>query len=176
MNKVLKKLLGICTIAMLVVVVVMVVQIIKAVLHNDEPASDAGKSIVIDEPAGTEASEKVEKTKIGFVDGRDYDVDGIRNDQDNCPFVVNPIVSGIGQPDRDHDGVGDACDLCVESGSPLFSGATPGTAEWNGCPSTADADTNVGSCVRADCDFGCWKSDHALAGLCDGDMCVCVPS
>ncbi len=140
------------------------------VVLSGEEDGDVSKSVVIDEPAGTKiASQPEEVTEChsyhdcndGFACHRgqcekavmmiqtqcypgaiplDLDCDAVVDQVDNCPFVANTIVPGIGQPDRDHDGVGDACDLCVEPGSPSFSGATPGTAEWNGCPpSTVDA-------------------------------------
>ena len=66
----------------------------------------------------------------------DYDCDGISAaDGDNCPTVSNPIVGGIGQPDSDHDGVGDACDYCPEDMGPRAN---------NGCPmSDADADADA---------------------------------
>lgn len=37
---------------------------------------------------------------------RDWDEDGIPDDQDNCPWHANPQ-----QSDCDNDGVGDACDM-----------------------------------------------------------------
>jgi hypothetical protein len=42
----------------------------------------------------------------------DYDADGVSDALDNCPTVSNPpVVAGrTAQADRDHDGLGDACD------------------------------------------------------------------
>ncbi len=40
----------------------------------------------------------------------DSDGDGVNNNQDNCPFVNNPL-----QEDLDNDGVGDVCDMCPGS-------------------------------------------------------------
>ena len=37
----------------------------------------------------------------------DFDLDGIPNQQDNCPCIYNP-----NQQDMDHDGIGDPCDNC----------------------------------------------------------------
>lgn len=39
----------------------------------------------------------------------DFDGDGVPNDQDNCPTIVNPD-----QDDHDGDGVGDECDNCAD--------------------------------------------------------------
>lgn len=46
--------------------------------------------------------------------GGDTDGDGICNDIDNCPNVVNPD-----QLDTDGDGIGDACDNCPKVPNPL---------------------------------------------------------
>ena len=43
----------------------------------------------------------------------DYDDDGVLNDDDNCPTVINP-----NQKDIDSDGVGDVCDNCVYVANP----------------------------------------------------------
>jgi hypothetical protein len=43
----------------------------------------------------------------------DVDLDGVLNDQDNCPLSRNPD-----QADSDGDGVGDACDNCPENSNP----------------------------------------------------------
>jgi hypothetical protein len=42
----------------------------------------------------------------------DCDGDGILNDADNCPNILNPT-----QADRDRDGFGDACDFCPDYAS-----------------------------------------------------------
>jgi large repetitive protein len=49
----------------------------------------------------------------------DEDGDGVRNADDNCPTVFNPVrpLDQGTQADADDDGIGDACDLC-----PLSSG------------------------------------------------------
>lgn len=44
----------------------------------------------------------------------DEDLDGIPDEQDNCPDTPNPM-----QEDRDKDGVGDACDNCPDTANRL---------------------------------------------------------
>ncbi|MDC0710450.1 amidohydrolase family protein [Stigmatella sp. ncwal1] len=80
----------------------------------------------------------------------DLDADGIRDTEDNCPLLFNPIRpldNGV-QADTDGDGVGDVCDLC-----PLKVGTTDcavppaddedgdGRKNWeDNCPYVANAD------------------------------------
>jgi syndecan 4 len=43
----------------------------------------------------------------------DADKDGVKNPQDNCPFIKNPT-----QTDGDFDGIGDLCDNCPTVANP----------------------------------------------------------
>jgi len=54
----------------------------------------------------------------------DYDKDGVKNSQDDCPKVFG-LKSLNGCPDQDQDQVADINDACPE---------TPGVFELNGCP------------------------------------------
>ena len=40
----------------------------------------------------------------------DFDCDGIVDMEDNCPFITNPV-----QRDADGNGLGDMCDVYIES-------------------------------------------------------------
>lgn len=50
----------------------------------------------------------------------DADLDGVKDDKDNCPNVSNPL-----QEDGDEDGIGDACDTCPRANA--LGEACPGT-------------------------------------------------
>ncbi|MBK7382176.1 MAG: T9SS type A sorting domain-containing protein [Flavobacteriales bacterium] len=56
----------------------------------------------------------------------DADLDGVCDDEDNCPADANPA-----QTDTDLDGLGDACDVC-----PTIFNGTPGDACDDGNPNT----------------------------------------
>lgn len=64
---------------------------------------------------------KIVAAELAPGDG-DIDMDGVRDDRDNCMYVSNPD-----QADFDHDRVGDACDECT------YMVGTPAT---QGCPAT----------------------------------------
>lgn len=68
----------------------------------------------------------------------DKDNDGVLNADDNCPVVAN--ASGQGA-DADGDGVGDACDVCADTGlaDPVDRG---GCSVDQACPCDLDAEGN----------------------------------
>ncbi len=66
-------------------------------------------------------------TGVDFVLTHDVDSDGIRDTEDNCPYVRNP-----GQSDRDSDGAGDACDNDMDGDGVLN--------ENDNCPVVSNAD------------------------------------
>ena len=69
-----------------------------------------------DMPGSNEAITNVENVSL-----LDYDSDGVPNGDDNCPFDYNPS-----QDDGDGDGVGDVCELTIDSS---FFIATSGNPE-----------------------------------------------
>ncbi|RIK63503.1 MAG: hypothetical protein DCC65_15890 [Planctomycetota bacterium] len=87
-----------------------------------------------------------------FIAG-DIDGDGIFNNADNCPYVVN-----ANQSDGDGDGVGDACDLC------------PATSDPNQADSDGDGVGNVCDNCPDDSNPGQENADGDSAGAaCDAD-------
>lgn len=67
----------------------------------------------------------------------DRDGDGVPNRDDNCPRRFNPIKTGDTQPDRDGDGLGNACDPDLDGDDkPNATDNCP----WTPNPSQYDAD------------------------------------
>jgi hypothetical protein len=75
-------------------------------------------------------------TEAGIVD---RDLDGVPDDDDNCPDTAN-----AGQEDGDDDGLGDACDECPENPDPSAAPPCDGSGDDDSAPDdddTADDDT-----------------------------------
>ncbi len=97
-----------------------------------------------------------------FVDGEDFDDDGICFADDNCPDDANvdqidsdedgvgdtcdncPDLANPDQVDDDEDGIGDACDMMIGTTGGDSTGTTDGTGGTSGTDGTTD-DTGVGT-------------------------------
>ena len=97
-----------------------------------------------------------------FVDGEDFDDDGICFADDNCPDDANvdqidsdddgvgdtcdncPDLANPDQVDDDEDGIGDACDMMIGTTGGDSTGTTDGTGGTGGTDGTTD-DTGVGT-------------------------------
>ncbi len=103
--------------------------------------------------------------------GVDTDLDGLLDDDDNCPFEANPD-----QADTDGDGVGDLCDNCPSSANvSQADGDEDGVGDLcDNCPQEANPDQgdvdedNVGDVCDADAD-----GDDVGQG---NDNCPLVPN
>jgi len=72
----------------------------------------------------------------------DYDKDGVKNAQDNCPYKANPD-----QADADGDGTGDACDPTPNGGTPMIK-----DYDGDGIPDATDNCVTVPNKLQLDSD------------------------
>lgn len=68
---------------------------------------------------------------FGYQLGGDLDNDGVKDLQDNCPFIYNPNQEDV----KPQNNIGDICD------ENLFGGKTPGDKDFDGDgePNSSDA-------------------------------------
>jgi len=97
------------------------------------------------------------------VEGRDRDGDGVLDNEDNCPFVANPM-----QVDTDGNGVGDACQEMVECT------VTEPTCKSNeDCAAGEICAVPVDRCVPSQCCFDPETGDEFCTDDC---LSACIPS
>jgi hypothetical protein len=96
----------------------------------------------------------------GIVDG---DLDGIADDEDNCPIIPN-----TDQADGDGDGVGDVCDPCLHVAggiSPLTGVKKVSFGFKNNGPGTADDSVKVGGVFTTSQGFDLDSTDSVFVTL-----------
>jgi len=81
-------------------------------LYYGRGNADAAEDLINDSTTPLRSSDHDGFVLFMMTDG---DGDGVADDVDNCPLIINP-----GQEDSDGDGVGDACDTCFDSAPPLI--------------------------------------------------------
>lgn len=110
----------------------------------------------------------------GVATSSDADGDGVTDILDDCPHVFDPprpldisnnTASSSGQPDADHDGLGDACDPCpLDAGLSTCPVPDPNDIDDDGVPNALDNCSHVGNADQADAD-----------GDGNGDACDACP-
>ncbi len=103
----------------------------------------------------------------------DSDNDGVIDDEDNCPIIVNP-----GQWDKDNDGLGHECDPDIDGdGAPNLLETFSNTSAWdkNSVPSNGDIDNDGVDDFSDNCfdvaNVGQWDNDlDEIGNLCDDDV------
>jgi cytosine/adenosine deaminase-related metal-dependent hydrolase len=131
---------------------------------------------------GPTASDPKASVYGGDIVADDKDGDGIKDADDNCPSVFNPIrpMDNGAQGDADGDSIGDACDKCpLDSGetcTPLDGGDMDGDGvanEDDNCPKDANPDQKDadGDGKGAVCD-ACDDKPNPGAALCPIDATI----
>jgi hypothetical protein len=105
----------------------------------------------------------------------DYDLDGFKNSEDNCPLIAN-----AGQEDGDNDGTGNVCDNCPATANPAQEDSYPPQGNAIGdacdcegnfnCDADQDVDGSDASLFKAD--FGRSNMVHPCIAedTCNGDF------
>lgn len=99
-------------------------------------------------------SRKGQYTGVAAAD--DADGDGVKDSEDNCPGVFNPVrpVDHGAQPDTDKDGVGDVCDPCpLDGAGAMCVRQAPDDRDADGVPDSTDNCPQVANQDQRDSDM-----------------------
>ena len=118
---------------------------------DGEPTCHPSRTAVSGLPSPTVAGSNA---YTGMITGADGDGDGILDADDICPTVFDPIrpMDGGEQPDYDLDGLGDACDPCPFDVTATCAPPDPNDTDGDGVADSIDNCPSVSNAAQTDTD------------------------